>query len=149
MTYEPMDANWDKKVRDSFHRQTFLQTLGAEIETIAPGYCTLTLSRRVDLCQQHGFIHAGVTATLADTAAGYAAFSLMPSDSTVLTAEFKINLLAPASGNSFSARARVVKPGRTLTTVACDVLSLANGEWLPIATFLGTMMCLQGKADSK
>lgn len=148
MNFEPKDAHWEAKVRDSFGRQTFLVTLGAKIESLVAGGCSIVLHSRPDLCQQHGFLHAGVTATLADTAAGYAAFSLMPAGSTVLTAEFKINLLAPASGTTFVARASVLKPGRTLTAVTCDVASIGDGQEIVVASFLGTMMCLHGKTDA-
>ena len=147
MTFDPKDPAWESKVRDSFQRQSFLKLLGAEVETVSPGCCSIRIAARGDLCQQHGFMHAGVTATLADTAAGYAAFSLMPPGSTVLTAEFKINLLAPARGSIFVARASVVKPGRTLSAVTCSVYSLDMGNETAIASFLGTMMCLQGKDD--
>lgn len=147
MNFVPQDPHWEDKVRDSLRRQTFLELLGAEIETLTPGQCSLLIRRRPDLCQQHGFVHGGVTATLADTSAGYAAFSLMPPDSTVLTTEFKINLLAPAMGDSFVARASVIKPGRTLTAVYCTVFALSNAGETPIASFLGTMMCLHGRSD--
>ena len=149
MNFNPKDPAWESKVRASFQRQSFLQLLGAEVETLSPGHCSIQIRSRSDLCQQHGFIHAGVTATIADTAAGYAAFSLMPPDSTVLTAEFKINLLAPARGDLFVARASVVKPGRTLSTVACTVHSSEMGNETPIASFLGTMMCLAEKSDAQ
>jgi uncharacterized protein (TIGR00369 family) len=149
MNFDPKDPAWDLKVRDSFHRQSFLQLLGARIEALSPGHCSILIHARPDLCQQHGFLHAGVTATAADTASGYAAFSLMPAGSTVLTAEFKINLLSPAKGSVLVARASIIKPGRTLSTVSCTVHSIDMETETPIASFLGTMMCLQGKDDSR
>lgn len=143
----PQDPNWENKVRDSFSRQTFPQLIGAEIEDLQPGELSLRVRRRPELCQQHGLLHGGVTATLADTASGYAAYSLAPAGSTVLTAEFKLNLVAAAKGNDFIARAAVVKPGRTLIVVSCDVYARGDEGESQIAVFLGTMMILNGRSD--
>lgn len=133
---------------ESFGRQAFLRTIGAELESLAPGRCTLRLPFRPDLTQQHGFFHAGALTTLADTAAGYAAFTLMPAGASVLTAEFKVNLLRPGRGAEAIARAEVLKPGRTLIVVRADVFCRQpdGGEDLT-ATMLATMMCLQGRPD--
>jgi uncharacterized protein (TIGR00369 family) len=146
-TFTPKDPDWDAKVRASFARQTFLELLGARIEALQPGECALRLQRRPDLCQQHGFMHAGVTTTLADTGAGYAAFSLMPPGSSVLTTELKINLIAPADGESLVARASVIKPGRTLSTVIANVYAANGDKETHIAIFVATMMCMAGKGD--
>ncbi|MGQ9369510.1 PaaI family thioesterase [Azospirillum sp. ST 5-10] len=147
MTFEARDPDFAARVRNSFSRQTFLATLGAALTEVAPGRCTIVMPARPDLCQQHGYIHAGVTTTLADTAAGYAAFSLMPADSSVLTVELKINLLAPARGERLEARGVVEKAGRTLTVVRADVTGHGDGGTTPIATLLATMMCLHGTSD--
>ena len=145
--FKPRDPDWDAKVRDSFARQTVMGTIGARISTLAPGFCEIELPYRRDLCQQHGFLHAGITTTIADSAAGYAAFSLMAPGASVLTVEFKVNLMAPASGERFLARGTVIKPGRMLTVVDAEVFAVENGNEKPVAKMLATMMCLDGKAD--
>jgi uncharacterized protein (TIGR00369 family) len=146
--FEPRDPDWNGKVRDSFARQTVMQTIGARISALTPGFCEIELPYRRDLCQQHGFLHAGITTTIADSAAGYAAFSLMPPGASVLTVEFKVNLMAPAAGERFLARGRVIKPGRTLTVVDAEVLAVENGKEKPVAKMLATMMCLADKSDT-
>ena len=145
--FEPRDPAWEAKVRDSFARQTFMQTIGARIASLAPGRCEIELPFRRELCQQHGYLHGGVVTAIADNAAGYAAFSLMPPGASVLTVEFKVNLLAPAAGERFRARGNVVKPGRTLIVVEAEVAAIANGEEKSIAQMLATMMCLEGTPD--
>jgi uncharacterized protein (TIGR00369 family) len=146
--FKPRDPDWDKKVRDSFARQTVMTTIGARVAALRPGYCEIELPYRRDLCQQHGSLHAGITTTIADSAAGYAAFSLMPPGASVLTVEFKVNLMAPAAGEVFFGRGRVVKPGKTLTVVEAEVIARgADGE-KTVAQMLATMMCLADKADA-
>jgi uncharacterized protein (TIGR00369 family) len=105
MTFQPKDPNFADRVRASFARQRMMQTLGVEIAQLAPGEIELAMPYGVAFTQQHGFIHAGVMATVLDSACGYAAYSLMPADAAVLTVEFKINLLAPAKGERFLFRA--------------------------------------------
>lgn len=146
-SFKPRDPDWDAKVRASFARQMAMETIGARIAALQPGFCEIGLPYRRELCQQHGFLHAGITTTIADSAAGYAAFSLMPPGSSVLTVEFKVNLMAPASGERFLARGMVIKPGRTLTVVDAEVFAIENGNEKPVAKMLATMMCLDGKAD--
>ena len=141
------DANWEANVRASFARQGFMRLIGAQIIGLAPGHCTLALQARPELCQQRGFLHGGVTAALADTAAGYAAYSLMPAGSSQLTVEFKINLMAPASGERFVADAKVVRAGRTLTVVEADVMAETKGAATPIARMLATLICLENTPD--
>ena len=124
-----------------------MNLLGAELSLVAPGVIEITLPYRADLAQQHGYLHAGIVTTIADTACGYAAYSLMPSGSEVLSVEFKVNLLRPAQAETFVARAEVIKAGRTLTVVRADVFSIAeNGERELVATMQGTMMCLRKMA---
>jgi uncharacterized protein (TIGR00369 family) len=106
-----------------------------------------SLSTLLGITQQHGFFHAGITSTIADTAGGYAAYSLMPAGASVLTTEFKINLLAPADGELLRARGRVVKPGRTLTVCDVDVFAVKDGRTTPCAKLLETLMCLEGRPD--
>jgi uncharacterized protein (TIGR00369 family) len=146
--FKPRDPDWERKVRDSFARQTVMTTIGARIAALRPGHCEVELPYRRDLCQQHGYLHAGITTTIADSAAGYAAFSLMPAGASVLTVEFKVNLMAPAAGERFVARGAVIKPGRTLLVAEAEVLAEEKGARKPIAQMLATMMCLEGKSDA-
>ena len=130
--------------RANFGSQAFMRLLGAEIADLGPGYCEVHLPFRQDLTQQHGYLHAGIVTTIADSACGYAAYTLMPPASEVLSVEFKVNLLRPAKGEVFLAVAEVVKSGRTLTVVRADVFgSYQSGRRELVATMLGTMMCLQ------
>jgi uncharacterized protein (TIGR00369 family) len=145
--FKPRDPEWEAKVRASFARQTVMGTIGARIAALSPGMCEIELPYRRDLCQQHGYLHAGVTTMIADSAAGYAAFSLMPKNASVLTVEFKVNLMAPAAGERFLARGTVIKPGRTLLVAEAEVLAEEKGERKSVARMLATMMCLEGMAD--
>ena len=141
--FTPKDPNFDARVRASFARQKVMATLGITIKSLSPGEIKLEMPYSAELTQQHGFIHAGILSTALDSACGYAAFSLMPADVAVLTVEFKTNLLAPAGGERFFFRARVIKPGRTLTI--CDAQAFAfdgRAEKL-IATMTGTLMAVQ------
>ena len=144
---QPHDPDWDKKVRASFKRQTFMDTIGGRIAALSPGYCEVELPFRGDLCQQNGYLHGGVVTAIAANAAGYAAFSLMPPNSSVLGVDYKINLLNPAAGERFIAIGRVLKPGRTLSVVECDIEAEAAGKRKLIAKMLSTMMCLEGVPD--
>ena len=145
--YVPRDPDWKAKLRESFARQSFMRLIGAELSALAPGRVTIALPFRADLCQQRGFLHGGVTTAIADSAAGYAAFSLMPKGSAPLTVELKINLLAPAVGERFVAAARVIRPGRTLTVVDADVTAESAGVSKLVARLLTTLMCLENTDD--
>jgi uncharacterized protein (TIGR00369 family) len=114
-------------VRDSLRRQSFMTLIGAEATSIEPGCVVIELPYRADLCQQNGFVHAGAITSIADSACGYAALTLMPGDSDVLSVEFKVNLLAPARGDRFRATAQVVRSGRTLSVVQAEVVAIADG----------------------
>jgi uncharacterized protein (TIGR00369 family) len=116
------------QVRESLGRQSFLRLLGAEATVVEPGRVVLELPFREDLCQQNGFLHAGVLTSIADSACGYAALTLMPAGSDVLSVEFKVNLLAPGRGERFRADAHVVRSGRTLTVCQAQVLALTPGQ---------------------
>jgi uncharacterized protein (TIGR00369 family) len=142
MTFEPKDPNFAERVRASFARQQMMQTLGVEIARVAPGEIELAMPYGAAFTQQHGFIHAGVIATVMDSACGYAAFSLMPAEAAVLTVEFKTNLLAPAKGERFLFRAHVVKPGRTLTVSDGRAFAIDNGAERLVATMNGTLMAV-------
>jgi uncharacterized protein (TIGR00369 family) len=116
-----------REVRDSLHRQSFLRLLGAEATVVEPGHVVIEVPFRADLCQQNGVLHAGVVTSVADSACGYAALTLMPPGSDVLSVEFKVNLLAPGRGDLFRADARVVRPGRTLTVCQAEVTAATDG----------------------
>jgi uncharacterized protein (TIGR00369 family) len=148
MSFQPKDSNFADRVRASFARQRAMATLGVTIARLAPGEIELVMPYEPAYTQQHGFVHAGIIATALDSACGYAAFSLMPADAAVLTVEFKTNLLAPAKGDRFLFRARVVKPGRTLTVCDGQALALdgAADERL-VATMTGTLMALVGRPN--
>lgn len=118
--------------------------MGASISHVAPGEVDIKLAARDDLQQQHGYFHAGVTSTIADSAAGYAAYSLFATGDGVLTSEFKINLLNPAQGETLVARGRVFKSGKLLTICASDVYCLQNGKQIYVATGLFTLARMEG-----
>ena len=119
-----------------------MQTLAIEIVRLEPGEVELVMPYNRAYTQQHGFMHAGIVTAALDSACGYAAFSLMPAGAAVLSVEFKTNLIAPAKGESFSFRARVVKPGRTLTFCEARAYAIAHGEERLIATMSGTLMAV-------
>ena len=136
----PKDPAYEARVRESFSRQNHMATLGAAIVFIAPGEVHLAFPFAVQFCQQNGFMHAGAIASVADSANGYAAYTLAPPDTDVLAVEFKINLLAPALGAEFVACGRVVRPGRTLTICQADVFASGVTERALIATMLSTII---------
>lgn len=140
MTLVPKDSNFVEKVRDSFSRQPVMTLIGAELTRIEAGMVDIKLKYREDLTQQNGFLHAGITATIADSACGYAAFTLMPAETDVLTAEYKINLLSPAKGDYFFAEGRVLKAGKTLSVVRSDVFTFTKDEKKMVATMLATVV---------
>ena len=129
-------------MRGSFAQQTLMTTIGARMTRVSPGEVVIELSYREDLTQQHGFVHAGVITAIVDSACGYAALSLMPPDSGVLTVEYKANFVSPAKGARFVATGRVVKAGRTLTICAGEVVAVDDGSETIVATMLATMMRL-------
>lgn len=134
-------AGSERRVRESFARQAFMATLGAQLTRVADGEVTIELPFRADLTQQVGALHAGVTTAIADSACGYAALTKMDEGADVLSAEFKVNLLAPAVGDRFVATGRVVKSGRTLTVVRGDVIAIAaDGARREVLMMQGTMI---------
>lgn len=137
-----------ERVRASFARQRVMATIGATIERVAPGEVTIAMPPNAALTQQHGYLHAGIIATIADSACGYAALSLMPADAAVLSIEFKTNMLAPAEGDRFVARGKVIKPGRTIMVCDATVHAVRNGGEKLVATMTGTMMVVQGRGLS-
>ena len=144
MTFQPSNPSFVSEIENSFAKQTVMASIGAQLTLVEPGKVEITLPYQANLAQQHGYIHAGIVATIGDSACGYAAFSLMPANSEVLSVEFKVNLLRPAKGQRFIAAAEVIKPGRTLTVVRADVFGIDDdGKRELVATMLGTMICLR------
>ena len=142
MAHQPKDPDFRRRVEASFARQHVMRTLGIVIARLEPGEIELSMPYAEAYTQQHGFMHAGIISTALDSACGYAAFSLMPADAAVLTVEFKTNLLAPADGERFLFRGRVVKPGRTLTVCEAQALAYHPGAEKLIATMTGTLMAV-------
>jgi uncharacterized protein (TIGR00369 family) len=142
---QPKNPDYEKRVRENFALQTALSSIGAEMVKVLPGATEIHLRYRDSLTQQHGYVHGGVIATIADTACGYSAMSLVSAGSEVLTVEFKINFVNPARGDLFIARGRVKKAGRTLTICEGEVLS---GE-TTIAVMLATVMTVSAGLTGK
>src|ERR671919_799958 len=142
MTNKPRNPAFAVEIEQSFAKQTIMNLIGARLNRVEPGVVEINLPYRADLAQQHGYLHAGIVTTIADSACGYAAYSLMPPKSEVLSVEFKVNLLRPAKAEMFLATAEVIKSGKTLTVVRADVFGVDQTEQRTlIATMLGTMIC--------
>ena len=142
-------AERNERVRESFARQGLMRHLGARLKELAEGRCEIEVDYREELTQQHGYFHAGVTAAIADSACGYAAYTLMGATDSVLTVEYKINLVAPAEGERLVARARVVRSGKTLKVCTADVFGVKGGKESLCATTLSTIMALAGRSDGR
>jgi uncharacterized protein (TIGR00369 family) len=136
----PADEAYRNRVREDFARQRFMQWIGAVLERVEPGVVAIGLPFREELTQQDGYLHAGVITTIADSACGYAAYSLMPPGANVLSVEFKVNLLRPAQGESFLAEATVLKAGATLTVTRCDVYARQGQQSRLVASMQATMI---------
>jgi uncharacterized protein (TIGR00369 family) len=145
--YSPLDPNFESRVRDSFSQQGILTTLGARVELLRAGEVHLLAPYDARFTQQDGFLHAGIVTTLMDSACGYAAYSLMPAASRVLSVEFKVNLLSPARGDRFRAEGRVIKHGRTLTVCEGKLFSIEKEEETLCAIMQATMICIREKHD--
>ena len=135
-----MNTDIEQRIRESFARQAIMTTIGASITHIGPGEVTIELPFRVEITQQHGFVHAGVVTTIVDNACGYAALSLMPPAAAVLTVKYKVNFLSPAVGDKLVATGRVLRPGRTLMVCLGEVVALTDGREKAVATMLATMI---------
>jgi len=146
--FTPSNPDYEKRVRDSFARQGAMRLLGARLAEVRPGYCVIELPYRADLTQQHGYVHAGIVSAIADSAGGYAGFSLFPADASVLTVEYKLNLLAPAAGERLIAQAQVVKPGRTLAITRGEVYAETGSKRTLCAIMQQTLIVLTGKQDA-
>lgn len=135
----------ESKVRESFGRQEFMGTIGAKMISVGPGKLEIGIPFSPKLTQQNGFVHAGVITSILDSACGYAALSVAPEEAEVLSVEFKVNLLAPAVGEAFVARAGVKRAGKTLIVCAADAFAIKSGEEKVIATMLATIMSMSPK----
>jgi len=142
-------ANMEKRVRDSFDRQGLMRHLGATLAVVEPGEVHITLPFRDELTQQHGYFHAGATTTIADTAGGFAGFTLFPAGSSVLTVEFKVNLIAPARGDHLEAVGRVIRSGRTLTICHLEVYAVHAEQRVLVAVGQQTLMCMHDRPDER
>jgi len=138
--FQPAVADYDLQVRRSFEQQTAMATLGAGLVCVAPGRVEIRLPYRRDLCQQNGFLHGGITTTIADTAAGYASYSLFDADEAVLTSEFSQHFLSPARGEAFLAVGQVLKTGRRLVVAEAEVLAETGGKSVLIAKMIATLV---------
>lgn len=147
-TFTPALEGFAERVRDSFDRQGAMALIGARLVDIRPGYCSIALTPRPETSQQHGYVHAGILATLVDSAGGYAGYTLFPADSSVLTVEYKLNLLAPAQGEQIVAEGFVVKPGRTLAITRGEVHAERDGSRTLVAIMQQTLMVMRGKSDT-
>jgi uncharacterized protein (TIGR00369 family) len=141
----PRDPNHAQRVRESFARQGAMHTLGASLAELTPGRVVITLPWAQALTQQHGFLHAGMVSTALDSACGYAALSLMPAEASVLTIEFKVNLLAPAQGETFRMVGQVIKAGRSVSVAEGQAYALREGQEKLIATMSCTLMSILGR----
>jgi uncharacterized protein (TIGR00369 family) len=140
--FEAKDPGFEARIRESFVRQKVMALIGARLTRVEPGRVEIELPFRDDLTQQHGFFHAGIVGTVADSAGGYAAYTLMPAGSSVLSVEYKINLLAPADGERLLASGQVVRSGRTITVCDLEVLVDKAGVRTLCARGMQTLMCL-------
>ena len=143
--HSPAAPDFEKRVRESFGKQGLMATLGATLSRVEPGEVEIQMPVGPSVSQQHGFAHAGAVASIADSACGYAAFSLMPVDSGVLAVEFKINLLAPGAGERLIARAKVVRAGRTLSICQAEVSAVNESEEQVVAIMTATIMNVRNR----
>ena len=145
--FEPRDPAIEARIRGSFARQRFMRALGAELSAVRPGEVVIALPFSDALTQQHGFLHAGAVSAVVDSACGYAALSLMPPGTGVLSVEFKVNMLAPAAGRRFEAVGRVRKAGRTITVCEGELRAFDGDEAAGtlVALMQGTMMTVRDR----
>lgn len=148
MKFIPKDLDYITKVKDSFARQNFMGHINAKLYKIEPGFCEIHIPYDVNITQQHSFFHAGIVGTIADNAAGYAAFSLMDKGSSILTVEFKLNLISPADGELLIGRSQVLKYGKTLTICRSDVFIVKGGVEKLCAASQSTLIELPNKSDN-
>ena len=147
MIFIPKDPDYVARVTDSFSRQRFMSYINAKLFKVGPGFCEIHVPYDVNITQQHSFFHAGIVGTVADNVAGYAAFSLMEKTSSILTVEFKLNLIAPADGELLIGRSDVLKYGKTLTICRSDVFIVKDGVEKLCAASQSTLIELRNKSD--
>lgn len=145
--FQPKDPDYADRVRSSFGMQQAMRLIGAELAELEPGFAEIHLPHRPEITQQHGYVHGGVVGMIADSAAGYAANTLTPQDTSVLTVEYKLNLLAPADGQRLVARGEVIKPGRTLLITRAEVYAVRDEHWTLCAVMQQTIIAMHGKKD--
>jgi len=147
-SFQPADPDFAARLRASFARQKAMALIGARLTRVAPGRCEIELAYRDDLTQQKGFLHGGIVGMIADTACGYAAYSLMPASASLVTVEYKINIVAPGRGERFLARAEVLKPGRRLSITRGEVYAERDGAATLCALMQQTLMMLPDTPDT-
>jgi uncharacterized protein (TIGR00369 family) len=135
------------RIRASFDRQGLMGHLGARLSHIGPGRVHIVLPARPEVTQQHGYFHAGATSAIADSAGGYAAFTVFPENTSVLTVEYKVNLLAPAEGEHLEAVGKVLKSGRTLTVCQLEVFAVQGAQRSLVAAGQQTLICIEARAE--
>ena len=145
--HQPRDAAYAERVRASFALQPAMTLIGADLAVVEPGYTEIHLPYRDAITQQHGFIHGGIVGMIADSAAGYAANTLTPADASVLTVEYKLNLLAPAEGERLVARGEVIRPGRTLIITKAEVFAIREEKWTLCAVMQQTIMAMHARKE--
>jgi len=146
-SFQPRDPGYAARVQASFALQQAMVLIGARLAVIEPGYAEIHLVHKPEITQQHGYIHGGVVGMIADSAAGYAANTLTPADTSVLTVEYKLNLVAPADAQRLVARGEVVKPGRTLIITKAEVFAIRDEHWTLCAIMQQTIMAMHGKRE--
>lgn len=145
--FQPADASFAERVLKSFNKQGVMAHMGASMPVIEPGYCEIHLPFKADLTQQHGFFHGGVIGMIADSAAGFAGYSLTGADAGVLTIEYKMNIVAPGDGELLIAEGTVIKPGRNVSVTKADVFAIKNGKRKLCATMLQSLAVRTGIPD--
>ena len=145
--FHPRDPNYAERVRASFDLQQAMHLIGARLAVVEPGYTEIHLPCKAEITQQHGFIHGGVVGMIADSAAGYAANTLTPADSSVLTVEYKLNLIAPDDGERLVARGEVIRSGRTLIITKAEVFAIKAEQWTLCAVMQQTIMAMHGRKE--
>ena len=147
MAGQTIDPALVARIEASFAKQAMMTTLGARLVRVAPGEVEIAMPASPHLSQQHGFVHAGAVATIADSAAGYAGLTTMPAGNGILTAEFKINYTRPARGERLVARARVASAGKRLAVCTCEIVALADGEETVVAIAQGSIARIEAGKD--
>ena len=145
---QPVQPDFEIRIRQSFERQQVMRLLNARLAKVLPGEVHIELPFHPQITQQHNYVHAGIITTVLDSACGYAAFSLISSDSSVLSVEFKMNFLYPAEGDTFVGIGRVVKSGRTLTVCSGEMQSVNQEKKLVVAIMQATMIAVSGKPQN-